>query len=395
MPDKPFALSIVSPQPPAEGDYDAICATMMQSARGRWFLEEYARRNRSADTSQVLTAIERIESVIRSELGQQPYQSFRNDLLEMAKAITLTRAEVAAIRPESQGPGEDAAPGAPSAQASPLLAAAERIADVAWTMRERGFDPRTCEQIEGLASSILATPSLRNTDDRRTHQLSEVLGYLERRINLMLEAVSPAGRVEQEKGAEAASGAPEIIPPVLDEPRDVRQLRDDRAAPMSGQDAPTAGMPTESELALDAVAAPGTASAEPSEVPPAPSAMETTVDAAIPADETEASAPPAPQPSLTIPMSEVEPADFLLEPMLLPVSSGSPAPALIAAAAPLPDVTMEPDEELFVPAQQGEAEPLAVATAPPAAKPVLRPTGSDSLAALRAMSNAERIALFT
>src|SRR3977135_2292500 len=225
MPDQPFALSVVSPQPPA-AECDTPCAHMMQRARGRWFLDEYARRNRSADTAVVLSAIERIESVIRSELGRQPYQSFRGELLEMAKAIPLTRAEVAAIRPEGQGQSEVAGPDARSAPASPLLVAAERIADVAWTMRERGFDPRTCEQIEGLASSILATPFRRDTDDRRSHQLSEVLAHLERRINVMLGAVAPAGRAEEEKDAEpktasksvstAASDARETIDPAAD-----------------------------------------------------------------------------------------------------------------------------------------------------------------------------------
>src|SRR5258708_35107126 len=98
MPDKPFALSIVPPRPPAEDDYDAICTTMMESARGRWFLDEYARRNRSADTAVVLAAIERVEGAIRGK----PYPSFRTQLLDMAKAITLTRAEVAEIRPQAQ-----------------------------------------------------------------------------------------------------------------------------------------------------------------------------------------------------------------------------------------------------------------------------------------------------
>jgi hypothetical protein len=428
MPDQPFALSVVSPQPAAEGEYDAICATMMQSARGRWFLDEYARRNRSADTAVVLSAIERIETVIRSEMGRQPYQSFRGELLEMAKAITLTRAEVAAIRPEGQGQSEVAGPDARSAPASPLLVAAERIADVAWTMRERGFDPRTCEQIEGLASSILATPFLRDTDDRRAHQLSEVLAHLERRINVMLGAVAPAGRAEEEKDAEpktasksmstAASDARETIDPAADEPRDIRQSNDAFEAPASGQDAATDAVltdasaspavadepaphpvpevsdtPTESEVTSDAVAAHETESADPPDIPPSP--LETIGD--IPAGETESAGPSAPELSRTIPMSEVEPADFLLEPMRLRVGWASPVqPAPVAAsetpaAASSLEVISEPDEELFVPAEQAEVERSTVATVEPAARPTIR----DPLAALRAMSNAERIALFT
>ena len=44
---------------------------------------------------------------------------------------------------------------------------AERLQDVAWTMRERGLDPATCEEVEALASSILAASSLQDPADDR------------------------------------------------------------------------------------------------------------------------------------------------------------------------------------------------------------------------------------
>lgn len=42
-------------------DYDAIAAAVMETERGRWFLAEYARRNRVADTSLVLEALSALE----------------------------------------------------------------------------------------------------------------------------------------------------------------------------------------------------------------------------------------------------------------------------------------------------------------------------------------------
>ena len=50
MSDEAFELSTVPPALPAEADYDAICTAVMATARGRWFLHEYAKRNRNADT---------------------------------------------------------------------------------------------------------------------------------------------------------------------------------------------------------------------------------------------------------------------------------------------------------------------------------------------------------
>jgi hypothetical protein len=202
MSDEPLALSTVPLAPPASADYDAICATVMESSRGRWFLQEFARRNRNADTSLVLHAIERIERVIRGDRGQQAYQDFRVELLEMAKTIAVTRAEVAEIGPE---PVRAQAPAAAAPPASDAFAAAERIQEVAWTMRERGLDPSTCDQIEALASSILSASALRDPNDRRARKLAEVLQHLERRINAMLDSSAdsvPTGTAEVEAKSE-------------------------------------------------------------------------------------------------------------------------------------------------------------------------------------------------
>lgn len=53
--------------PPADisdADFDAIEAAVMESARGRWFLVEYARRNRNADTQLLLAALARLEEAM-------------------------------------------------------------------------------------------------------------------------------------------------------------------------------------------------------------------------------------------------------------------------------------------------------------------------------------------
>src|SRR5580692_11859820 len=110
MSEELFAISTIPPAPAAQGDYDSICAALMHTERGRWFLEEYAKRNRSADTRLLLAAIERIEAVVCAERNKQAQQGFRTDLLEMAQAITRTRAEVAGIRAEAASPPEQSRP---------------------------------------------------------------------------------------------------------------------------------------------------------------------------------------------------------------------------------------------------------------------------------------------
>lgn len=47
-------------------DFDAIADAVMETERGRWFLREFARRNRVADTAEILGALARLEQRLRS-----------------------------------------------------------------------------------------------------------------------------------------------------------------------------------------------------------------------------------------------------------------------------------------------------------------------------------------
>ena len=50
--------------PPPEGltdeDFERIEAAVMETERGRWFLQEYARRLRATETAEILAAVERV-----------------------------------------------------------------------------------------------------------------------------------------------------------------------------------------------------------------------------------------------------------------------------------------------------------------------------------------------
>jgi hypothetical protein len=59
------------PPPLSAADYAAIEAALLQTSRGRWFLAEYARRNRHADTGMLLTALERLENIVRENLAER------------------------------------------------------------------------------------------------------------------------------------------------------------------------------------------------------------------------------------------------------------------------------------------------------------------------------------
>jgi len=53
------------PAEPNEADYQAFYDALMDDERGRWFLAEYGRRNRNADTGVLLKALNRVEVLVR------------------------------------------------------------------------------------------------------------------------------------------------------------------------------------------------------------------------------------------------------------------------------------------------------------------------------------------
>ena len=102
--------------PPPAGltpdDYDRIEDAVMETARGRWFLAEFARRVRAGDTQKILQAIER---------------------LERASAP----AQFAVAQDHAKGIGE-------------------RLLDIAFQLRARRVDDALCRAVEREASAAYA-----------------------------------------------------------------------------------------------------------------------------------------------------------------------------------------------------------------------------------------------
>jgi hypothetical protein len=69
-----------APIPGDSDDYDAIEAAVVETERGRWFLKEYARRNRNADSLLILEALDHLNRLMKdradrsraSEAGDAP-----------------------------------------------------------------------------------------------------------------------------------------------------------------------------------------------------------------------------------------------------------------------------------------------------------------------------------
>src|SRR5204863_5617028 len=180
--------------PLSDADYEAIEGAVMETARGRWFLAEYARRNRNADTTMLLKALDRIEAAMRGERSIEPVERIRFDLVEMSKAIARTKTEIAAMKPDADHHGKfgeaseelDSVVQQTEAATSDILACAERIQEMAWTLREQGIDGAVCDLLDAKATEVYTACSFQDLTGQRTRKVIGVMQYLEDRINAMI-----------------------------------------------------------------------------------------------------------------------------------------------------------------------------------------------------------------
>jgi hypothetical protein len=114
--------------PPPEGlteeDYDAIHAAVVETVRGRWFLTEFARRNRVEEVQDMLAAIGRLETVVISQRALPP-----QDVSPHLRLLTQRADEIAT-----------------------------RLADIIEELRESGADAYLCDDLETQARAIAGLP---------------------------------------------------------------------------------------------------------------------------------------------------------------------------------------------------------------------------------------------
>ena len=113
MSNDPPALSGIGAGLPQEAEFDAVYAAVTATERGRWFLTEYSSRNRHADINSLVNAIARIEAVVRGDtIGSE-------------------------------------CTGAPD-----IHAATERIADIAIGLRDRAADLALCDALDAAVREL-------------------------------------------------------------------------------------------------------------------------------------------------------------------------------------------------------------------------------------------------
>ncbi|OQW50071.1 hypothetical protein [Candidatus Raskinella chloraquaticus] len=213
----------------SEQDYEAIEAAVMETERGRWFLREYAARNRVASTSEILDVLSRIESRLAAAPATRPEAQTPApaalisappqpavDISVISGLIAAARGEMAALREEAHHNGRtlregrdfDAISAASDNAINSVLNAAERIQELSWILRERGMEAASCDELDQRASEIYLACSFQDMASRRLEALVETL------VQIDTHVASSTGLIQSAPGNEAAH--PVVSPTLAD-----------------------------------------------------------------------------------------------------------------------------------------------------------------------------------
>jgi chemotaxis protein CheZ len=208
------------PLPPAnqaisETDYDAIEAAVKETARGRWFLEEFAQRNRHADTRLVLDAIQRLQrSVLGADVEHVPAPQIPQvqiELNEIERTAEQTRKALSEIDADYRRDGDlgnelDLIVAASAQAISGVLSDADRIGEISQTMRAQGIADYICDQLDGLSEHINTACAFQDLTGQRTHKVVTALRLLESRVQDLVKLWQAESPVQAPAKNELLSG---------------------------------------------------------------------------------------------------------------------------------------------------------------------------------------------
>jgi hypothetical protein len=431
MADEAFALSPISARAtlPGEEDYAAIAEAFMETSRGRWFLTEYAKRNRNADTRMVLDAVARIEQSLAS---QREEEREREASLQREEGLSAQQAQeavaaaaaaqdrlteaLAAIR-KSVEAAEDSAVEALDSLAleqrlAPVRKGARVLREIAWRLREIGNDGRICDLIDSQVTVIEKSTDQFSSEEARLALRAAFAALQDRLVEFTdderalaeeIEAAAPAPAqptvtpTAAETVAREAAEAPPVSSPASPVMHTER-VRTPTEPP------PLAKVAAIAEAAFQQAASVEDAIAEDADVldDDAPDAEALDADAQDealldmiamemgapdPIDDDEIAEAAAEQARLAEPVAAApvavarapEPVAILPAPMPAPVQQVTQAPSQPPVPAPAPAVEMSLGSSLI--ASGMLRKPITAA--------------NDPLAPIRRMSQAEKIAFFS
>ena len=404
MADEAFALSPISARAslPGEEDYEAISHAFMETSRGRWFLGEYAKRNRNADTRMVLDAVARIEQTIaaQKQAADQAAAAARlTEALAVIRRAVYEARGAAAAAVQNLGLEENLAP---------VRKGSRIIKEISWRWREIGADSRICDLLDSQVAAIdEACEKIGATNPAAA--LIAAFDLIKARIAALEDGDRGAPPAAEAAAPPASSAAPDTMPVTAVETLQETSAANDSAAAM---DMPaetvvetaeiveaTAEIIETTDEATDATAEVADIAAETLDLAPevageSPEATDAYDQALLDMVALEMAAPDPDD------IDDIDDAPGAIADEIEEMES--PAEPIIVAEEPEPMAAPEP------PAVQASLQPSLNPAPEPVVEPSLgssllasgilhtpKPAVSDPLAPIRRMSQAEKVAFFS
>lgn len=200
---------------PTKETFEAICRAVMETDRGRWFLTEFARQNRAADTKDILNKLDemrhaftpRADAPDAAGSSGSPEKVIRHQLEEISTSIQAARKEILAIKPRNGATENlsaateelDAIVDSTEKATTDILTSAEALQDHANNLRELGVDGSICDDIDMHATNIFMACSFQDITGQRTTKVMHAIRGLDDRVKAMLQVWQDQHHSEPDK----------------------------------------------------------------------------------------------------------------------------------------------------------------------------------------------------
>lgn len=170
-------------------EYRMIEAAVEETERGRWFLREFARRNRENETARLTEAVEKLYRAARDTAASARFAFIYHDLHELWRTIDKARMDLAET-------GEEGKPD-PVHRADEVLesskrtgadmqGAAERLQQIAEELREQGTEDDLCDELASHAAGVYMAASFQDLTSARLATVIKTMRDMEEHVSRIL-----------------------------------------------------------------------------------------------------------------------------------------------------------------------------------------------------------------
>ncbi|MFC7396658.1 hypothetical protein ACFQU1_05560 [Chelatococcus sp. GCM10030263] len=181
----------------ASETFEAIAAAISETARGRWFLAEYVRRQRNSELQALIDALGRLQGTNGS--GQAPaadLDRLRFRLVQMQRLIERAKIEIALApgsRPLFDQPANENALDSliheQEKTTAAVIDAAEFIQEMVWSERGEAAGKAVSERLASLYASAASSMAL----TERFRLVARLIDQLQQRLAKTVEACDAPG----------------------------------------------------------------------------------------------------------------------------------------------------------------------------------------------------------